>query len=193
MLSHRLRALAAFVPALAVSGLLVTGPSFAAQTIRITTPIAGTTVAGVFEVAGVTGGDTSADVSVALAAQSFGDCASVALEQMADVDDSGAFATSIQSGAVADGVYCVIVTGDGGRLSTAVGDITVNNASDLDDSLSGPQLTTEPLDSGAGAPTDALLGPIADVQFLAPVVVGAAATLALLVLVFALLQRRRTD
>lgn len=190
MLSHRLRALAALAPAVALAGLLVASPGFAAQSIRITSPISGATVAGVFEVAGVVG-VSSTDIQVALATQTFGDCASVVLEQPADVDDSGAFTTSIQSATVADGVYCVVVTADDGRLSAAVGDVTVNNAAGIDDSLGGPQLPTQPIDDGSAASTDARLGPIATLPSLAPIVVGAAAALAMLVLVLALLQRRR--
>ncbi len=192
MLPHRLRALVALAPAVALTGLLVASPGFAAQSIHITTPISGTTVAGVFEVAGVTGG-LSDDISVALASQTFGDCASVALEQAAEVDDSGAFATSIQSAAVADGVYCVIVTADGGRLSTAVGDVTVNNSASVDDSLAGPQLPTQPLDDSSATATDARLGSVANLPALAPVVLGAATMLAVIVLVLAMLQRRRTN
>jgi hypothetical protein len=192
MLLHRLRALVALAPAVALAGLLVASPGFAAQSIRITSPLSGTTVAGVFEVTGVAGG-VSDGISVALATQTYGDCGAVALEQPADVDDSGGFAASIQSSAVADGVYCVIVTADGGRLSTAVGDVTVNNSASVGDSLAGTQLPTRPLDDPSAASTDARLASIANLQLLAPVVLGAAAMLALLVLVLALLQRRRAS
>ncbi len=193
MLPHRLRALLAIVPALALGGLLVASPGFAAPSISITSPLSGATVAGVFEVAGVAGDDLISGVSVALATQTYGDCASVALEQQANVDDAGTFTASIQSAAVADGVYCVIVTADDGRLSTAVGDVTVDNGVGLDGSLAGPQLPTESLGAGSAASTDARLASVVNLQSLAPVIVGAAATLALLVLVLALLQRRRTS
>ncbi len=192
MLSHRLRALAALVPVLALGGLLVASPSLAAQSLRITSPVSGTTVAGVFDVTGTADGDATAEIAVALAPQTFGDCGAAVLERDAVVDASGGFAASIPSAAVADGVYCVIVTLGDGRLSTAVGDVTVRNASDLDESLEGPQLPTESLDDETVS-TDAALAPIADAQLLAPLVVGAAATLALIVLVLALLQRRRSE
>jgi hypothetical protein len=192
MLSHRLRALIAIVPALALGGLLVASPSFAAQSLRITSPVAGTTVVGTFAVTGTADGSTSMDISVTLAPQRFGDCGGAVLERAAVVDASGSFAASIPSAAVADGLYCVVVTVGDGRLSTAVGDVTVRNASNLDESLEGPQLPTESLDDESTM-TDAVLAPIGDVQLLAPLVVGAAAALTLVVLVLGLVQRRRTE
>lgn len=190
MLSHRLRALGGILPALVLAGVLAASPSLAAQSLRITSPLAGTTVAGAFAVTGTA--DASADITVALAPQSFGDCAAVVLERSATVDASGDFAASIPSATVADGLYCVIVTANDGRLSTAVGDITVRNDSGLDETLDGPQLPTESYGEHEQS-TDAELVPLVDAQWLAPVVLGAAATLALLVLVFGLLQRRRTE
>lgn len=192
MLSHRLRALVALVPVLALAGLIAASPSLAAQSLRITSPLAGTTVAGTFDVVGTAGGDGVSEIAVALAPQTFGDCGAAVLERPAVVAASGGFAASIPSAAVTDGMYCVIVTVGDGRMSTAVGNLTVRNASDLDESLEGAQLPTESLDDESMS-TDAALGPLADVQLLAPVVVGAAATLALIVLVLALLQRRRSD
>ena len=172
--------------------MLAASPSLAAQSLRITSPVSGTTVAGLFDVTGTADGDASAEIAVALAPQTFGDCAAPVLERDAVVDASGGFAASIPSAAVADGVYCVIVTLGDGRLSTAVGDVTVRNASNLDESLEGPQLPTESLDDETVS-TDAALAPLADTYLLAPLVVGSAATLALIVLVLALLQRRRTE
>ena len=192
MLSHRLRALLALVPVLALSGLLVASPSLAAQTLRITSPLAGTTVAGIVEVSGTADGNAGSPLSVALAPQRFGDCAAPLVEQTAVVGVSGDFAASISSTSVADGTYCVIVTVGDGRLSTAVGGVTVLNDSGLDDTLDDVQLPTRALFDDA-ASSDEALRVIADVQFLAPVVVGAAATLALVVLVMGLLQRRRTE
>ncbi|MBX9472316.1 hypothetical protein [Microcella sp.] len=192
MLSHRLRVLGALVPVLALAGLLVASPSLAAQSLRITSPVSGTTVSGLFDVTGTADGDASAEIAVALAPQTFGDCAAPVLERDAVVDAAGGFVASIPSAAVADGVYCVIVTLGNGRLSTAVGDVTVRNASNLDESLEGPQLPTESLDDETVS-TDAALAPLADTYLLAPLVVGAAATLALIVLVLALLQRRRSE
>ena len=192
MLSHRLRVLLALAPALALGALLIASPSVAAQSLRITSPVSGTTVAGVFNVTGTADGDATAEIAVALAPQTFGDCAAPVLERPAVVDASGGFAASIPSAAVADGIYCVIVTLGDGRLSTAVGDVTVRNSSNLDESLDGPQLPTESFDDEPGS-TDAVLAPLVDTQLLAPLVVGSAATLALIVLVFGLLQRRRTE
>lgn len=192
MLSHRLRTLGTLVPVLAVAGLLVASPSLAAQSLRITSPVAGTTVSGFFDVTGTADGDASADIAVALAPQTYGDCAAPVLERPAEVDASGGFAASIPSAAVADGVYCVIVTLGDGRLSTAVGDVTVRNASTAGESLDGPQLPTQSLDDESSS-TDAALAPIVDAHLLAPLVVGSAATLALIVLVLGLLQRRRSE
>lgn len=192
MLSHRLRALVALVPVLALAGLIAASPSLAAQSLRITSPLAGSTVAGTFDVIGTAGGDGVSEIAVSLAPQRFGDCGAGVLERSAVVAASGGFAASIPSAAVADGMYCVIVTAGDGRMSTAIGDVTVRNASNLDETLEGAQLPTESLDDEPLS-TDAALGPLADVQLLAPVVVGAAATLALIVLVLALLQRRRSE
>ncbi len=192
MLSHRLRALGAIVPAIVLAGLIAASPSLAAQSLRITSPVSGTTVAGIFDVTGTADAEASTPIAVALAPQTFGDCGAAVLERAAVLDAEGDFAASIPSAAVADGVYCVIVTVGAGALSTAVGDVTVRNASNLDESLEGPQLPTQSLDDES-SPTDAALAPVADVHLLAPVVVGAAATLALIVLVLGLLQRRRSE
>ena len=184
----------ALVPVLALAGLLVAAPSLASESLRITSPLAGSTVAGMVAVSGTADGSGGSTMTVALAPQRFGDCAAPLVQQTAVVESSGAFTALVSSAAVSDGTYCIIVTVGNGRLSTAVGDVTVANDSGLADSLGGTQLPTQPLDSADGvASTDAALAAIDDVQFLAPVVVGAAATLALVVLVLALVQRRRTE
>ncbi len=193
MLSHRLRALVALMPVLAVAGVLVAAPSLAAQSLRITSPLSGTTVAGIVEVSGTADGNAGSAISVALAPQRFGDCAAPMIEQSAVVGASGDFEASMSSAGVADGTYCVIVTVGDGRLSTAVGDVTVLNNSGLVDTLDDMQLPTLGLDEGDAAAADEALAVIADVQGLAPVVVGAAATLALIVLVLGLVQRRRPE
>jgi hypothetical protein len=192
MLFHRLRTLGGIVPAIVLAGLIAASPAFASHSLRITSPVAGTTVAGIFDVTGMAGGDASTEIAVALAPQTFGDCGAAVLERPAVVDATGSFAASIPSAAVADGVYCVVVTVGDGRLSTAVGDVTVRNAVDLDASLDGPQLPTESFDDESNS-TDAALAQIVNAPLLAPVVVGAAATLALIVLVLGLLQRRRSQ
>lgn len=193
MVSHPLRALAALVPVLTVAGLLVAAPSLAAQTLRIASPVSGATVAGMVEVSGTVDGNAGSAISVALAPQRFGDCATPIVEQTAVVGVSDDFAASISSATVADGRYCVIVTVGDGRLSTAVGDVTVLNDSGLADTFADTQLPTRALDDGDAAAADEALAGLADVQVLAPIVVGAAATLALVVLVLALVQRRRTE
>ncbi|MDO9590264.1 MAG: hypothetical protein Q7J04_03890, partial [Microcella sp.] len=67
MLSHRVRILGGLVPALVLAGLLAASPGLAAQSLRITSPLAGETIAGIFEVTGTANGDAAAEVSVALA------------------------------------------------------------------------------------------------------------------------------
>lgn len=185
MLSSRLRSLSGLIPAVVLAGLLAASPSLASQSLRITTPVGGTTVSGMFDVAGRAGADT--DVTISLAPQTFSECGATVHDVAVTADGDGDFAASIQSAVVADGVYCVIAVVGDGRLSTAVGDITVLNSENAD--LDGPQLPTESLDDETV--TDAALAPLADAAALAPVVLGAAATLALVVLVFGQLQRRR--
>ena len=186
MLSPRLRSLSGLIPAVVLAGLLAASPSLASQSLRITTPVGGTTVSGMFDVAGRASADT--DVTISLAPQTFSECGATVHDLRATSDGDGDFATSIQSAVVADGVYCVIAVVGDGRLSTAVGDITVLNSSH--DDLDGPQLPTESLpDEIEETVTDAALTPLADAAVLAPVVLGAAATLALVVLVFGQLQR----
>lgn len=185
MLSPRLRTLSGVIPAIVLAGLLAASPSLASQSLRITTPVGGTTVSGMFDVAGRASADT--DVTLSLAPQTFSECGATVHDVAVRAGSDGTFATSIQSAVVADGVYCVIAVVADGQLSTAVGDITVLNSEN--DALDGPQLPTESLDDDPV--TDAALAPLADASVLAPVVLGAAATLALVVLVFGQLQRKR--
>lgn len=193
MISHRLRAVIAGLPIVAVSTVLIASPGFAAESLRISTPLAGTTVSGQLLIEGSIAGDTAVDVDLGLGPQSLGECGAPIVEARVELASS-AFATNIATTAVPDGTYCLIAIADAGRLSTVVADITVDNAALADEPLEGFQLPTMSLDESdapaAAAPTSAVL--LADPAVIAPIVLAATAGLAGLVLGLGLWARRRT-
>lgn len=193
MISHRLRALVAGVPVVVLSTVLFASPGFAAESLRISTPLSGTTVSGALLIEGSVAGGTAVDLDLGLAPQSLGDCGTPLIERTVP-DAGGQFSTSIATTAVPDGTYCLIAVADAGRLSTVVADITVNNALTEGESLDGFQLPTESL--GGDGETVAQV-PIADPLFrdlavLGPLVLGATAALAVIVLGLGLWARHRT-
>lgn len=193
MISHRLRAIVAGVPIAVLTTVLVASPGFAAESLRISTPLSGTTVSGALIVEGSVVGGEVVDLDLGLAPQSLGDCGTPLIES--SVAHAGEqFSTSIATTAVPDGTYCLIAVADAGRLSTVVADITVNNALTEGESLDGFQLPTESLggDGSTVVPT-AVADPLfRDLAVLGPLALGATAALAVIVLGLGLWARRRT-
>lgn len=189
MISHRLRAVVAGIPIAVLSTVIIASPGFAAESLRISTPLAGATVSGQLIIEGSIAGD-AADLDLGLAPQSLGDCGSPLVETSIALAGEQ-FTTSIPTAALPDGTYCLIAVADAGRLSTVVADITVDNSATAP--LEGLQLPTESLDGGttvAEAPVvDSLLG---DLAVLGPLALGVTAVLAVLVLGLGLWARRRT-
>ena len=192
MISHRIRALVAGIPIVVLTTVLVSSPGFAAESLRISTPLAGATVSGPLLIEGsISGG--AADLDLGLAPQSLGDCGSPLVETSIALAGQQ-FSTSIATTSVPDGTYCLIAVADAGRLSTVVADITVNNALTEGESLDGFQLPTESL--GGGGTTvvpvtvdETLMG---DLAVLGPFALAATATLAAIVLGLGVWVRRRT-
>ncbi|WP_439564433.1 hypothetical protein [Microcella sp.] len=185
MISHRLRAVVAGIPIAVLSTMLIASPGFAAESLRISTPLAGSTVSGALAIEGSIAGGSPVDLG--LAPQNLGDCGTPLVESSATVAGDQ-FSTSIATTAVPDGTYCVIAVADAGRLSAVVADITVDNT--VTEPLEGLQLPTESLDGGttvAAAPA-----PFAELAVLGPLVLGATAALAVIVLGLGLWAKRRT-
>lgn len=192
MISHRLRSLVAGIPIAVLTTVLVASPGFAAESLRISTPLAGTTVSGALIVEGSIAGGL-ADLDLGLAPQSLGDCGTPLVRNTVALAGEQ-FSTSIATTAVPDGTYCLIAVADAGRLSSVVADITVNNALVEGESLDGFQLPTESLGgvSATVAPA-AVSGPLfSDLTVLGPLALSATAALAVIVLGLGLWARRRT-
>ena len=191
MMSHRFRAVIAGIPIAVLSTVLIASSGFAAESLRISTPLSGTTVSGAVLIEGSIGGDTAINVDLGLAPQTLGDCGSPLVGIRVELA-SAAFATRIATTSVPDGTYCLIAVADAGRLSTVVADITVKNASDAGDSLTGLQLPTESIGGGgeASSPVAGVL--FGDVSLLGPLVLGAAGAIALAVVGVGLWALRRT-
>lgn len=192
MISHRLRVVASGVPIVLMSALLVAGPAFAADALRITTPLAGTTVSGPLTVEGVLAGENATDLELGLAPQVLGDCGAPLVSS--SFSAGGEFVASMPTAGLPDGAYCLIAVADGGRLSAVVADIAVTNASDEAAGLEGFQLPTQSL--GASA-TEVPAGTIAsaqldDVPALGAAVLAIALALAAVVMGTGLWVRRRT-
>lgn len=195
MFSHRLRALVAGVPIAVLSTVLIASPGFAAESLRISTPLAGTTVSGDLLIEGTIATDDSVELSLGLAPQQLGDCGSpIAERRLASAGDD--FATTVATTSVPDGTYCLVAVADAGRLSTVVADITVNNSYSAGESTDGLQLPTESLggDTEANPLPPALLDDsiVGDVSMLATIVLAVAAALAVGVLGLGFWARRRT-
>jgi hypothetical protein len=188
VISHRLRAVVAGVPVLAVAAILVASPGFAADSLVINSNLSGSTVSGELLVEGSTLGGDLQLVTLALAPQTLVDCGEP-IAQSAAATDATRFSGSLQTTAVPDGSYCLIAMADEGRLSTVLGGITVDNSAELGASLEGVQLPTQSL----GAEVDAVAIPprFGDLSSLGPVVLAATAGLAIGVLVLGFAARRR--
>ena len=194
MMSHRFRAVIAGIPIAVLSTVLIASSGFAAESLRISTPLSGTTVSGAVLIEGNIEGGIAVDVDLGLAPQTLGDCGSPLVGIRVELA-SAAFATRIATTSVPDGTYCLIAVADAGRLSTVVADITVKNASDAGDSLEGLQLPTESIDGGGedGAASSPVAGVlVGDVSLLGPLVLGFTGASALAVVGVGLWALRRT-
>ena len=200
MISHRLRAVVAGVPILAVAALLVASPGFAAESLVISSKLSGTTVSGELLVEGSALGEGLELVTLALAPQSMVDCGDPIAQSVAETEENQ-FSGSIATTTVPDGSYCVIAVADEGRLSTVLGGITVANSVELGESLEGFQLPTASLDGDgagsvvgtssvdvSGAAASARFG---DLSALGSLVLAATAGLAVGVLALGFAARRR--
>lgn len=197
-LSARLRHLGGFLfgAALAIAAALVLAvatPSVAADSLRITSPLSGATVVGDVRIEGIVAGSGTVDLSLAISEQRFGECGPLATERRTEVEAGTPFAMTIATTDISDGVYCIVAVADSGRLSAAVGDVTIDNGIDELDGFQLPTLedpsgepvppTEEPVASGStGAPSG--------LEIIVPAVFGAVAVLALLVMSMGLLYRR---
>lgn len=185
MISHRLRAVVAGIPIAVLSTVLIASPGFAAESLRISTPLSGATVSGPLIIEGSIAGD-AADLDLGLAPQSLGDCGSPLVETSIALAGEQ-FSTSIATAAVPDGTYCLIAVADAGRLSTVVADITIDNSATAP--LEGLQLPTESFDDAA---TAAVASPLGELAVLGPLALGVTAALAVVVLGLGLWAKRRT-
>jgi hypothetical protein len=177
MMSHRLRAAVAGVPIVLLSTLLLASPALAADALRITSPVAGSSVSGPLTVEGEVAASRPLDVDLSLAPQVLGDCGAPAVtSRAADVD--GAFSASIPTAGLADGTYCLIAVADDGRLSTVLADITVSNEITPGEEVDGFQLSTEAL-GGASGGTGASAAPLVASPLLGDLPIVGSAVLAL--------------
>ncbi len=191
MISHRLRALAAGIPIIAVAAAVVASPGFAAESLVISSNLSGTTVSGEVLVEGSTLGEDLQLVTLTLAPQTLVDCGEPIVETIASTDSSS-FSGSLQTTLVPNGSYCVIAVADEGRLSTVLGGITVDNAIELGDSLDGFQLPTQSLDGDHSIPMLAAApSRLGDLSTLGSIVLAATAGLAVGVLALGGWARRR--
>lgn len=195
MISHRLRAIVAGVPIVVMSALLASSPAFAAEALRISTPLAGTTVSGPLTVEGVVAGGQAVDLELSLARQVLGDCGSPLVSSTASV--AGDFIASIPTAGIPDGTYCLLAVADNGRLSAVVADITVHNVVTAGEEVGGLQLSTESLGAAGIAPA-ASAAPLAaptllgELPVLGAAVLGIALALAAVVLGTGLWARHRS-
>jgi len=161
--------------------LVLAVPAAAAQSLRITSPLAGQTVSGELVVRGEIRASSTTEVTVSITPQTLGDCLAPVAEQQLTVEPDAPFSAHFSTLALQNGRYCVLAVADGGRLSTAVGDVAIDNGDAL-------QLPTFPLneEGESTAAEDAALVPPDELRVLGPVVLALAAALAVLVLGFGL-------
>lgn len=194
--SARLRHLGGFILGAAIALVVAVGtPSLAADSLRITSPLSGETVVGDVRIEGIVAGSGTVDLSLAISEQRFGECGPLATERRAEIEAGTPFAVTIATTDISDGVYCVIAVADSGRLSAAVGDVTIDNGID---ELDGFQLPTQTLPDSSPLPVEPTEEPVASesstapsgLEIIVPAVFGAVAVLALLVMSMGLLYRR---
>lgn len=189
MLRPRAIALSLASAALSTTLVLVSSPVFAANSLRITTPLAGSVVSGELYVAGSIAGDGRHELTLALAPQKLGECGTAVAQITTTVNAADGFAAIVDTMAVADGTYCIIAVADRGRLSDVQSDITVSNVF-LRGDIQLPTLPlSEPTDGPAAidAAMPAALGPA-----LAAIAFGLAGLLGLGVVVFGIASSRKS-
>jgi hypothetical protein len=196
VISHRLRAVVAAVPLLAVSAVLVVSPGFASDSLVISSKLSGSTVSGELLVEGSMLGENVELVTLALAPQTLVDCGEPIAQSVVETDENR-FAGSLATTAVPDGAYCVIAVADDGRLSTVLGGITVANAVELGESLENLQLPTQSLDGTMSVPATlavtAAPSRFGGLPALGSIVLAATAGLAVGVLALGFWARRRSS
>lgn len=182
------------MPLLAVSAVLVVSPGFAADSLVISSTLSGSTVSGEVLVEGSMLGENVELVTLALAPQTLVDCGEPIAQSVVETDENR-FSGSLTTTTVPDGAYCIIAVADDGRLSAALGGITVDNAVELRDSLDDLQLPTRSLDDTASSPVIATASPsgFGDLSVLGSIVLAATAGLAVGVLALGFWARRRAS
>ncbi|MER3390861.1 MAG: hypothetical protein RJQ01_12650 [Microcella sp.] len=192
MFSTRLRRALPAVPVVALAiALAAAVPSFAADSMRILSPLSGEVVSGELLIEGTITTSEATEVTVGLAEQRLGECGPLVIERTTTVAAATAFSFTVPTQRFPDGVYCVIALAAEGALSHVVGDVTLANG--IDD-FGDLQLPTLGGDSGQPSGEEELVeagGPFDGVTALAPVVFAATAALGMLVLVFLYVARRR--
>lgn len=174
--------------ALSTALVLAAAPGFAADALRITTPLAGTVVSGELYVAGTIAGQGEHELTIELAPQQLGECGAAIARTTTTVNAGAGFTALVDTLTVADGTYCLVAVADRGRLSDVQADITVDNAI-LRGYIDLPtQSLPEPTD-GASAIEAAV--PTQSGPFIAKIAFGVAGVLALAVAVYGIVVSRR--
>ncbi|MFL0711305.1 MAG: hypothetical protein ACJLS2_00295 [Microcella pacifica] len=192
MVSTRLRRLLPAVPVVALTiALAAAAPSFAADSMRILSPLSGEVVSGELLIEGSITTSAPTDLTVGLAEQRLGECGPLVIERSTTVVASTAFSFTVPTQRFSDGVYCVIALAADGALSHVVGDVTLANGIDDFGDLQLPTLGDEAPAAPDGDEVVEAGGPFEGISALAPVVFAATAALGMLVLVFLYVARRR--
>jgi hypothetical protein len=173
-------------------------PSVAADSLQISSPLSGTTVSGDVLVTGSIVSDEAVSVAVGMAAQVLGDCGPVEVVDTQTLATGGDFTAVIPTALIENGRYCLLAMADSGRLSTVIGDVTIDNVA-----TEGFQLPTEAFGDDqpmiedtamSEVPSQAgVLDPFSSVAVFGPIMLAASALLTAIVVVFALVQRRRAS
>lgn len=191
MFSTRLRRLLPAVPFVALTiALAAAAPSFAADSMRILSPLSGEVVSGDLLIEGTITTRDATEVTVGLAEQRLGECGPIFIERSTAVASSSAFSFTIPSDLFPDGLYCVIALAADGALSHVVGDVTFANSIEAVEDFQLPTLGLDSEEPVENAAVEAA-GPFDGISALAPVVFAATAALGMLVLVFLYVARRR--
>ncbi|BAU33499.1 hypothetical protein [Microcella alkaliphila] len=182
----RLRTAAAFVAGMAiVFAIAWADNAFAVDSLRITAPTQGQTVAGDLRVEGIVGGAGDVDVTLSLSPQVLGDCRPSVLDRVVTVTAGEPFAVSLVTAGLEAGTYCVVAIADDGRLSAAVGDVTIEPGLTELDGFQLPTLSVDGTDARGSAST------ALDPAIIIPIALGSVAAVSVVVLSAGLLFRRR--
>jgi hypothetical protein len=179
------------------SVILAVSAGLAPESLRIATPLSGSSVSGMLLVEGSISGGSPVELTIGLAPQALGDCGSPLVETRF-AGTANDFATTLPTTAVPDGTYCLVAVADAGRLSAVVADLAVTNPLVASESLDGLQLPTLSADGEASnTPVEASSGssgsnPFGAASVLAPAALGATAAISVLVLVVSLWMRQHS-